>query len=211
MRIGVMGTQCIGKSTYIREFLKEWPQYTTNNRKHTDYIKEKNLILNENGNEQSQKFILDFLVEQIMSYKKEDKVILDRTVLDNLAYTLWLNANGKVENSFVRETINIVKESLVFYDIILFFPLTNLSPIPLEENGIRSINTIYREEIDNIFKSLMQKYHSGSTTYFPFDNKLGCPGIVEIFGNRDERIVLTKMYINKEGEIYGEKDSLLAQ
>ena len=53
---------------------------------------------NEDGDEESQKIILDCLVDQALESSKKDFVILDRCVLDNLAYTAWLNADGKVSD-----------------------------------------------------------------------------------------------------------------
>ena len=211
MRIGVCGTQCTGKSTFIQDFLKNWPNYKADGKKYTDFVKEKGLTLNEESNEYSQKTILDFTVERILTYKKEDNVILDRTVLDNLVYTLWLNEHDKVQNSFLKETALVVKESLVFYDLLLFFPITKASPVVFTPSEHRSCSEQYRMEIDNIFKGLLQLYYKNSTAFFPFDNKIGCPAIVEIFGNREERIALTKMYLDENGNVFGEKDSLIAQ
>ena len=68
----------------------------------------------------SQRLILDSLIDQVM-YEKEANVLFDRSVLDNLVYTLHLNANNKVSDEYVAQAIKIVKETLVFYDII-FFP-----------------------------------------------------------------------------------------
>jgi len=210
MRISVIGAQCVGKTTFIQDFLKQWPMYSSPKEKYTDFKKsDKEFSLNEEGTEDSQRKILNFLVEQIINKKETDNVILDRSVLDNLVYTMWLNGYDKVENSFVKETINIVKNTLIFYDIIFFCPITKFSPIILENEGHRSINPNYREEIDNLFKALMKAYYEGNTIYFPLDHELGCPAFIEIFGNREERIELTKMYIAKDGKPYGEDQSLL--
>ena len=125
MKIGVIGTACIGKSTFIQDFIANWSMYKLCEKpRYTDLIKEKNLSLNENGNEESQKIILDSVVDQAMYSPKTDNIIFDRSVLDNLVYTIWLNANGKVSDKFVKETIDIVREALVFYDILFFLPIS---------------------------------------------------------------------------------------
>ena len=210
MKIGVIGTACIGKSTFIQDFIANWSMYKLCEKpRYSDIIKEKNLSLNENGNEESQKIILNSLADQAMYSPKDDNIIFDRSVLDNLVYTIWLNATGKVSDTFVKETIDVVRESLVFYDILFFLPITKHSPVQFESREHRSISPEYRLEIDNIFKALVNQYNTGNKVYFPFDHKAGCPAIIEIFGNRQERIQLTKFYINPKGSSFGEEESLL--
>jgi GTPase SAR1 family protein len=101
MKIAVIGTQNIGKTTYISDFLKKWPMYKQPDKTYRDEIKDKNLKCNEDGDEESQRIILDCLVDQAISYSKDEFVILDRSVLDNLAYTSWLNLYNKVSDSFL--------------------------------------------------------------------------------------------------------------
>ena len=133
MKIGVIGAQCTGKSTYISDFLENWKMYKKCEKpRYSDLIKEKNIGINENGNEESQKIILNSLCDQIMYTPKDDNVIFDRSVLDNLVHTLWLNANNKVSDAFVKESITIVKETLTFYDILFFMPITKYSPVPFD-------------------------------------------------------------------------------
>ena len=210
MRIAVSGSHCLGKSTFVQDFIKQWPMYSTPKEKYTDLKKKRNFTINESGTEESQRKILTFISDQVIGKTKEDNIIFDRCVLDNLVYTLWLNNYDKVPNSLVKDTINAVRSTLIFYDVIFFTPITKVSPINLEDSGHRSVDPIYRAEIDNIFKSLMQTYYKNSTVYFPFDHELGCPAIIELYGSREERIELAKMYINKEGKSYGEGESLIA-
>ena len=210
MRISICGTQCIGKSTFIKDFIAAWPTYKLSDRpRYTDLIKEKNLKLNEDGNEESQQIILNSVIDQVMYTPKESNTLFDRSVLDNLIYTMWLNAKGKVSDKFVTDSIKLVRESLVFYDILFFLPITKQSPVPFEPDVNRSTSAEYRGEIDNIFKAVINQYNTGNKMYFPFDHKDGCPAIIEIYGNREQRIALTRMYLNDKGEQYGEDESLL--
>ena len=207
MKICVTGTACQGKSTYVSDFLKNWNMYKTSEKSYRDIVKEKNLSINEDGNEDSQKIILDILVDQAISFTKDEDVILDRCVLDNLAYTVWLNLNGKVSDAFVEKTRTIVHETLRMYDIILFFPITKHSPINIVKEGLRSVNEQYREEIDSIFKIFQQSYLDGDGKIFP---KNDCPAFIEIFGTPEQRIKLTELYINNDGKPYGDDDSLMS-
>ncbi len=208
MKIAVIGTQCIGKTTFIEDFKKQWPMYKSPIRTYRDTINEENLSINESGTEASQRAILDALVDEVTT-AKGDHIIFNRCVLDNIVYSMWLNAKGKVSDSFVKESINIARETLVFFDIILFCPITKHSPVNIEEAPQRSIDPVFRNEVDILFKSLMDAYNKHSKVYFPFDNDLGCPAIIEIFGSPEERIKLAQFYINDKGNIYGEEDTLL--
>lgn len=207
MKIICCGTQNIGKSTYIKDFLKEWPMYKTPEKTYRDVIKEKGLVINESGTEESQKIILDVLVDQAIEYSKDDNVILDRCVLDNLAYTTWLSLTDKVSEKFLEETKDIVRETLKLYDILFFFPISKFNSIPLEQDGLRSVDPQYREEIDFIFKLFQQSYLKSDGRVFPKDE---CPALIELYGSREERIKLTSLYINPEGKPYADDQSLMS-
>jgi predicted ATPase len=207
MKIAVIGTQCIGKTTYLNDFLKKWPMYKTPEKTYRDVIKEKNLNKNEDGNEESQKIILDCLVDQAIESSKQDFVIMDRCVLDNLAYTAWLNADGKVSDGFFEKTRHIVKETLKFYDVLFFLPITKFSNVKIEDDGVRSINEAYRQEIDALFKVFQISYNKGDGRVFPTEDS---PALIEIYGNPQQRITLTEMYIQPDGTPFGEENSLMS-
>lgn len=207
MKLICCGTQNIGKSTYVRDFLKEWPMYKTPEKTYRDIIKEKGLVINEEGNEESQRIILNTLVDQAIEYSKEDNVILDRCVLDNLVYTAWLNLNDKVSDEFLDETRLIVRETLKMYDILFFIPMSKFNNVDMVEDGLRSVNVEYRTEVDTIFKAFQGSYLAGDGRIFP---KEECPAFIEIYGNPIERIKLTSLYIDKTGNFYGEDQSLMS-
>ena len=210
MRIAIIGSQCTGKTTFMKDFMTKWPMYKVCPKpRYSELIKEKGLSINEEGNEDSQRIILNSLADQVIYTPKDDKTLFDRSVLDNLVYTMWLNAHGKVSDAFVKESITIVRETLTFYDILFFLPITKQSPVPFEPDTNRSANPLYRAEIDNLFKALVHQYNVHDKTYYPFDHKLGCPAIVEIFGDREQRVELCKLYIQDDGTAVTENDNLL--
>ena len=54
------------------------------------------------------------------------------------------------------------------------------------------------DEIDNIFKAMHREYlNNDASVFFIKDDK---PGIIEIFGDRRERIEIVKLYIDAEGD-----------
>ena len=207
MKIAITGTHSTGKTTYINDFLKKWKMYETPNDSYRDLIKNNNIPHSKNGTEESQKQILNYLVDQAIELTKKDFVITDRCVLDNLAYTSWLNINGKISDKFLEETRTIVKETLKFYDIIFFVPLTKVAEVPLEDNELREVDPVYREEIDNIFKAFRQSYSNGDGRVFPVHDS---PAMIEIYGDRETRIKMTELYIQENGKPFGENDSLIS-
>ena len=206
MKIAVIGTTNIGKTTYIKDFVEKWQMYKTPDTSYRNILKEKNLPHSKEATEETQKVILDFLVDQAISYSKKDNVILDRSVLDVLAYSSWLCLNGKVTEKFLDQQRIIIRETLKLYDIIFFIPMTKSAPVKIEDDGFREIDPTYREEVDNIFKVFQESYHRGDGRVFPKDDT---PAVIEIFGSPRERIKLTEFYITAEGKGYGEDQSLL--
>lgn len=208
MRLAVSGTQCIGKTTFIEDFCKQWPMYSAPKTSYKDLIREKNLNINKLGDEEGQRAILYALIDQV-EQETSDHVIFDRSPWDNLVYTMWLNANDRVSDKFVKETIQLVRQSLIYFDICFFLPLCAQSPVRVEAAEQREIDSRYREEIDILFKSLMNAYNQHSNVYYPFSEDKGSPAFIEIFGNREQRIQLCKFYLNDKGDIHGEEESLI--
>jgi predicted ATPase len=206
MRIAIIGTQNTGKTTFVNDFIKKWPMYKTLDKSYRDILKEKKLPHSKNATEETQKVILDFLIDQVTESSKDDNIILDHSVLDCLAYSTWLCLNEKVSEKFLDQQRIIVRETLKLYDVLFFIPLTKAAPIKIQNDGFRETDPIFREEIDNIFKVFQESYHNGDGRVFPKDDT---PAVIEIFGSPEERIKLTEFYITEDGKAYGEDQSLL--
>jgi hypothetical protein len=207
MKIAIIGTTCIGKSTYVNDFLKKWQMYTTPQNSYRDKLKELNLPHSKESNEETQSLILNSLIDELTQTSKKDFVIYDRSVVDVLAYSTWLNLNGKVSDKYLDQQRILVRETVKLYDILFFIPITKVAPVNIEQNGFREIDPIYREEIDNIFKVFQESYNRGDGRIFPTDD---CPALIEIFGSPQERIKLTELYITENGKSYGEDQSLIS-
>lgn len=201
MKIAFIGAQACGKSTLINEFLQQWPMYTLSTKTYRDFIKEKKLKLNKNGNTESQRIILNALVDEIQAVpgKKENNIVFDRSVVDNIAYTLWLNANGKVTDDFVIESKTIAAEALKLYDILFYLPVHE--SIKITKKQTRSTDSVYREEIDNIFRALVESYEKGTGRFFPFSD---CPAVITLDMVPSARCEQIKLYLTETGGFYGE-------
>jgi len=209
MKICFSGTQCVGKSTVVNDFLAQWPMYKKADNSYRDKVKANPKVkLNQNGNEDSQVVIRDALIDQVQMYSKYANIVFDRCIFDYIAYTLWLNAKGKVSDLFVEKQIPIIRETMKMYDIIFFIPILKNYPITIvpSKDGQRDLDPLFREEIDNIMKAVYKDYLNKKRVFFPQED---CTGVLELFGSQQERIEMIKLYINPKGGLYGEQDSLL--
>jgi hypothetical protein len=206
MKIAISGSTNMGKSTLIKDFVKNWPMYETQEKSYRDILIEKNLPHSKDSNEETQKVILDFLVEQAIESSTKDFSISDRCVLDVVAYSAWLNLNGKLSDKLLDEQRILARETLKLYDIIFYVPLTKVAEVPMDNDGFREIDENFREEIDNIFKAFSQSYDKADGRIFPKDDS---PALIEIFGNQQERIKMIELYLDKDGKAYGADKSLL--
>lgn len=208
-KIAVSGTANQGKTTLISDILQTWPSFIQPDKTYRDVIKEKGLVINKLGTKESQKAILDFMVEQVTNNYGNKTVLFDRCPWDNLIYSLWLYETGKsdIDEAFIKYSIDQVKESCRYLDLILFIPMTKHHVVPIVPDGKREVDPVYIEEIDHLFKAVFQDWKQRTGGFFKPDD---CAAIVEIFGPRDIRMEMLKLYINKEGDFFGEQDSLLA-
>lgn len=204
MRIAISGTASQGKTTLIKDFLAEWPIFQTESQTYRQLITEENLPHSKNATKYGQFKILNHMIDELQKYGPNDNVIFDRCPLDNLVYSLWCfeNRAGDIDKEFIDMCIPLVRESMRHLDIIFFLPITKVAPVPIEEDKMRESDPIYIAEIDNIFKAMeaQWKHGLGKTPFFPADDS---PAVIEIFGNRQERIQLIKYYINSRGELIG--------
>ena len=209
MRVCVGGSGCTGKSTFVNDFLANWPMYKSSGETYRDIIKEKKLKINKKGTEKNQELILNCLLDEAMKYKQDDFIIHDRGVLDNLVYTLWLASNkkNKISDEFVKKSFTLFKEGMKFYDIIFYIPYDETIPLDATKET-RETDVEYIKSIDSIFKALIARWHSGDKSIYPFDEG-GCGAIIDIYGDTQTRIEIAKMYITPKGGHYGEDESLI--
>ena len=210
MRIACTGCQATGKSTFVKDFLRTWPNYTTPKKTYRDLVKKKGLKINKEGTKESQMAILNYHIDEIQRYGRGDNVILDRCVIDPLAYSFWLfeKGAGDVTEDDIYLMLKLVKEGLKLYDIIFWFPMSDKIEIPKEKDHLRINDNVYREEVNNIFVAVNKSYLEQTKVIFPSED---CPALIDLHGSREERIAMAKMYITPEGNPYGEEDSLIKE
>lgn len=207
--ISVSGTQGIGKTTFIQDFLEEWPMYRTPEKSYRDLIREKGLVINQNAGKETQLIILDSCIEVIENLSKADNYIIDRNPIDNLAYSIWLGVNkpeSGIDDEFLKESVQRYKKAVRKLDLIFFIPLVESHKIQLVKDELRDDDPKFQRDIDVIFKNLKKMRDENDDFYFIKDDS---PPMIEIFGSREERIEMAKLYIKSNGSFYGENESMI--
>jgi GTPase SAR1 family protein len=187
MRIAIIGAQGTGKTTLVESFLKRNPKYTRPEKTYRDLLKDKGITINEGGTQGSQKHILDALVDQAIMNAENKYCIHDRCVLDNLVYSLYLHDRDPkaVTGEFISNSIDIVRTTLPFYDVLFYLPVDERSPVNLaEEKETRASSEQYRLEIDNLFRAIHASYQDRDGRIFPLEDS---PALIEIWGDEEKQ------------------------
>lgn len=202
-RIAISGTIGQGKTEFVDNFCKQWPNFKKGKFNIQRYVDKNNI----KDTPEDQKKMLNALIDKLTDTSKADNLIFDGSVLDILAYIMRLaNYNPKdFDDLYMHQIMQIVRQSLHFYDVIYYVPLTKKYDITNTE-----VDISIKEELDNLFKAFQVTYVKGLEWLFPFSEPGGSPALIELFGTQDERIEMMKLYINPEGTFYGKEDSLIS-
>lgn len=208
-KIGVIGTQCIGKTTLIQDMIEKWPMFETPATSYRDLVKDKKLPINKLGTKESQEAILNHIIDEVMFNHGKKKMIFDRTPVDNLVYSLWLYEKGvsDIDEAFIDKCVKLLRNSIKFYSVIFYLPFCKENDVTLTSAPQRDIDPIYRSEIGHLFEGIYKAWEKTGSRFFDTDD---CPAFIPISGSRDERIALMTLYINEKGDFYGENESLVS-
>lgn len=191
MLIGFTGAQCTGKTTLLNLLKdklcgKKWKKASDNVYRDawnfvpevTRKVMREGLSINEDGDDLTQLFILkEHLQNHTVS--ENEKWILDRCILDGYVFTRWLHEQGSVEKWVLDYACCLLSKLGDRLDHILY---TEPDDIPIEDDGERSINVEFRNDIVKIYEEIMTNSAStpGRDTW---RNK-----IVRLSGSVEERM-----------------------
>jgi len=165
MKIGLTGTMSVGKTTLAKalgelDIFKDYPIQTERSK----YLRDMGIALNTDSTLKGQ---LVFAAERSIELMQEN-IITDRTVYDVSAFTLSAKSIGWYEKrQFVDLLMNLRNE----YDVIIY-----VSPegVNIEDNGVRTVDAKYREQIDSTIKEMLIEYPPAK--------------LIKISGSTEERI-----------------------
>lgn len=206
MRIGICGCQNNGKSSLVEAFLQKWTKYEYVKMTHRTKVKELNLPINQLGDLESQRIIRDAICDDVINNSSKSNTIFDRTILDNIVYTLWLADKGRItDTKFIADSINICRETVKMYDIIFWLPLNE--DIALVSKEQRDIDPNYRIEIDNIFTGVYENYKENTGILFDKEDQ---PAFIPLFGNLQEKLDDISQYLNEDGDLIETNQSVFS-
>jgi nicotinamide riboside kinase len=156
MKIGFCGTMSVGKTTLVNA-LRELPEFTKYEFKteRSKYLRDLGIPLNTDSTLKGQ---IIFFAERSSELLTED-LITDRTVIDVMAFTRL----AKSIPYFMADALNDAVSHLIReYDYIFY-----VSPegVELEDNGVRTIDVKYRNEVDKEIQNLILKHRPKLRNY----------------------------------------------
>jgi deoxyadenosine/deoxycytidine kinase len=148
-RVGFCGSMSVGKTTLVNALEKD-PKFSNYKfaTERSKYLRDLGIPLNTDSTLKGQTV---FLAERC-SELFEPSIITDRTIIDVMAFTnLAKSITVKDADLFEKYASKMLGE----YDYIFYIPSAG---IPIEDNGVRTIDPIYREAIDKNIQKLLNKY-----------------------------------------------------
>ena len=149
MKIGLCGTISVGKTTLVNALkqLDQFKDYETATER-SKYLRDLGVALNTDSTLKGQ---LVFAAERSIELMHEN-IITDRTVYDVSAFTLSAKSIGWTEKRYFTELLMQLRNE---YDVIIY-----VSPegVDIEDNQVRTTDSIYREKIDYTIKNMLVEY-----------------------------------------------------
>lgn len=151
MRIGLTGAQSVGKTTLLNALRSEkfFKTYAICDEV-TRRVKSYGLPINEGGTNVTQRLVMN---EHIVNIFMHEDMLADRISLDGLVYTLYLHKKGQIDPSTLTYVTDVFNKTIKHYDGIFY-----LEPeFEIVDDGTRSINREFRNEIVDLFESVMAR------------------------------------------------------
>jgi hypothetical protein len=218
MRIAISGAHSMGKSTLVRDFHRQHPEFAIEDEPYRDLAaRGERIHFAERASQRCNTLMTQHAIDRIndaRDTRPDTDVICDRSCLDFIPYSEYARAMGGQEGvpeserratvevradmqeknnlkftsditaAYIEElwTTVLTSRALQSYDLIAFLPLTGDPGIDpsMEDDGIRSVESFYRNWIDTAFKKLYREE-------LPRRAPLPCR-FEELTGNRQERV-----------------------
>ena len=119
--------------------------------------------INENGGDLTQMLIMTEHVRNVYKNKADHLIrgvhqIFDRCALDGIVYSLWLRHNDKISRRCYDACDLIYEELKDKYDVIFY---TDPGDVKLVDDGERSVDVKFRNDIINTFNIFLDKGYDG--------------------------------------------------
>lgn len=161
-RIGICGTHGTGKTTLLNALRSEpiFKDHVVCNEV-TRAVKELGLDINLAGNDVTQRMIIQ---QHLVNIYLNEKMLTDRTAVDCLVYTRYLERKYKIKPDTVYYVEKLASAMLHEYDLLI-----HLKPeFPLEGDGVRSLDQTFQKDIDSLFTDVLSEITKGYIRSKPF-------------------------------------------
>lgn len=189
MRIAISGTHCMGKTTFIKDFLNMYPEYVYEEEPYYQIQEKHGIGFSEDPSLEDFIEQLEYSLKRLDFHATEANVIFERCPLDFVAYGMYLAHQEGVsfEDTRISEMLPEVKEALENLDLIIFLPMAKEHPIICPESEDES----HRRTVDKILKKI---YRDDLFDFFPTHDH---PQPIEIWGAPEERMKKLKFYLKE--------------
>jgi thymidylate kinase len=144
--------------------------------------------INEQGTDDTQLLILNQHLINTIQFKqnlreKKASYMMDRCIMDGYVYSRYLHNHGRLEDSTMSIAESMYERLLPSLDIIFY---THPEQIPIDDDGERSVDPQFREEIIQIYNDLLYDNQKWMTLH----------NVVVLRGNPEERMdtIKRKLY-----------------
>lgn len=176
MLIALSGAQCTGKTTLLSALRNdvEFENRFTFVDEIVRTLQKQGFKINEAGTDETQVAVMN---AHVGNTKLEGDVLVDRCVLDCMAYTIWMWRHHKITRETYHSCYKLFMDNIMKYDIIFY-----LSPeFDIIPDGTRSVDNSFRDEVVSIFEQLIKEF---SLT------------VVRLTGTVEERLSAMKKILN---------------
>ena len=184
------GAQCTGKTTLLKHLYKENGDYPFVFIPEVTRLirREYNMPINEGGDDLTQMLIMTEHVRNVFRDRADYIIrgvhqIFDRCALDGIVYSHYLLDKGKINRATYDACELIYKKLINKYDVIFY---TSHEDVELVDDGERSVDKIFREDIIGLFDMYMQ--------YNIIEKG---PRVVHLEGTVEERLKTIKSTLDK--------------
>jgi len=175
MRIAVVGAQNVGKTTFVRDFVTKFSNYTTPNVSYRDIVLAKGLKINQETGEESQAAIMQF-IHTLISENKDENIIFDRCLIDNYVYSYCGYLKGNITSEFIEASKDTMFSHLQFLETIVFIPVS--LAVELESDKLRDTDKKFIDTVNQVFIEILLEI-----------SKRFAIKVIVLSGDRESRVV----------------------
>jgi hypothetical protein len=180
MRVAYTGAQCTGKSTLLQKCKEIYRDYRFVDEVTRLVKRSYGVNINEAGGTETQLYIL---AEHIKNHLLPgDNLILDRCILDGYVYTKYQVNNKKVSEDVLHAFSSVYSVLINKLDYIFY---TDPSDVDLVDDGERSIDHKFRNDVIEIFEDLITHKMSPKNR----------EKVIRLKGSVEERLQIIEKYL----------------